>query len=298
MKRILFSFLLAVGLTITPIFTASASTDGCPDTWKIDTSSNSGYEELTKAKYRLGSDLAISEPVIQYQNYSGELGPIAPPKDKSLLTIEDVYLYGKTQVLWKIDVQQKNCASKVTFVFNRGTLSSYLGFTNVYSNVDPQAWAVANESSFVDFTKAAQFESCIRAQQRILSPSNLTAEPLRNQLLVGALGAVIRQRTYRDPCGLSRVNQRRYLVYQDLTPECRFFTEESDRTTAIPKNGACEIALALPTRESLIIFSKFEIKAKDFEVKVTCVKGKLSKKLTTYKGYEDRIKCPAGYKKK
>lgn len=298
MKRILFCFLLAVSLTITPIFTASASTDGCPDTWKIDTSSNSGYEELTKAKYRLGSDLAISEPVIQYQNYSGELGPIAPPKDKSLLTIEDVYLYGKTQVLWKIDVQQKNCASKVTFLFDRGTLSSNLGFTNVYSNVDPRAWAVANESSFVDFTKAAQFEACIRAQQSILSPSNLTAVPLRNQLLVGALGAVIRQRTYRDPCGLFRVNQRRYLVYQDLTPECRFFSEESDRTTAIPKNGACEIALALPTRESLIIFSKFEIKAKDFEVKVTCVKGKLSKKLTTYRGYEDRIKCPAGYKKK
>lgn len=297
MKRIFLSFLLVLGMANTPISKASASTDGCPETWNLDTSTNSGYEELIQAKNRLRSDLAISEPLIQYQNFSGELGPMAPPKDKSALSIEDIYLYGKTQVLWKIDVQQKNCASKTTFVFNRGTLSSNLGIKNVFSKVEPQAWASANESYFLDFTKAAQFGSCIRSQQLILSASNLTAEPLRNQLLIGPLGRIIQQRTFNDPCGLFRVNQRRYLVYQDLTPECRFFSENSGRITAIPRNGSCEIALALHARDNFIIFTNFTLKAKDFEVRVNCVKGKLVKKYTAFKGYESRVKCPAGYKR-
>lgn len=298
MKRILLSLLLVLGLTVSPIPRASATTDGCPDTWNLDTSSNSGYEELTEAKNRLRNDLAISEPIVQYKDFSGELGPLAPPKNRFELTIEDVFLYGKTQVMWKIDVQQKNCPNKATFLFSRGTLSGYLGFKNVYSNVDPQTWAASNESSFLDFTKAAQFGACIKTQQMILSPLNLPAKPLRNQLLVGPLNQIIQQRTFNDPCGLFRINPRRYLVSQDLTPECRVYLEDSGRVTVIPKNGSCEISLALPTRDSLVIFTKFSLKAKDYEITVTCVKGKLSKKLTAYRGYEDLVKCPAGYKKK
>ena len=297
MKRMLLGFLLTIGWTLTPISYVNAATEGCPDSWKIDTSSNPGYEELQQAKNRLGVDLALSEPVIQYQNYSGELGPLAAPKGRGALTIEDIYLYGKTQVLWKIDVQQKNCLGKATFVFSRGTLSEYLGFKNVVLNVDPQSWAVANESSFADFTKAAQFGACIKSIQLRISPPNIGLQ-LEGKLLVISFGNVLRNTTFNDPCGVRKINPRSYFIYQDLTPECQYFSEQSGRSIAIRKGGSCEIAIALPTRESLIVFTKFAFKAKDFEVAVACVKGKSTKKVTAYRGYEYNAKCPAGYKKK
>jgi hypothetical protein len=298
MKRILLSFLLALGLTLTPISVAIAATEGCPDSWKIDTSSNSGYEELQQAKTRLGVDLALSERVIQYQNYSGELGPLAAPKHKGALTIEDIYLYGKTQVLWKIDVQQKNCPVKATFVFSRGTLSESLGYkNNVFLNVNPESWAVANESSFVDFTKAAQFGACVKSIQLRISPPNIGLQ-LEGKLLVVSFGNVLRNTTFNDPCGVRQINPRNYFIYQDLTPECQYFSEQSGRSIAIPKNGTCDISIALPSSNGLIIFTKFALTAKDFEVEVACVKGKSTKKVTAYRGYEYNAKCPAGYKKK
>lgn len=297
MKKVLSASLVFILLCLgTP--SARAATDGCPDAWKIDTSSNAGYEELQQAKSRLGVDMVLGQPVIQYQNYSGELGSIASPKDKGELTIEDIYLYGKTQVQWKIEVQVRSCPSKVSFLFDRGTLSEYLGFKTVSVSVDPQAWASANERVFVDFTKAAQFGACIKSIETMLSPSNFGAEPRGNQLLLGALGKIVQQITYKDPCGVFSINPRRYYVYQDLSPECRYFTETSGRTTAIRKTGSCDIALALPTRDSLIIFPKFTLMAKDYEVKVTCLKGNQKKTITTYRGYEFKAKCPAGYKKK
>jgi hypothetical protein len=297
MKKLM---LLVVTFTLMSTGTpaANAVTDGCPDTWKIDTSSIAGFQELQQAKARIGSDLALSEPVVQYSNYAGELGAMAAPKDRNELGIEDVYLYGKTQVQWKIEVQLKNCANKTTFLINRGSLLEHLGFKNLVANVDPQTWASANEQNFIDFTKAAQFGSCIKSVQSIFSPPNLNAQLRGSLLIIGALGGLVRQRTYNDPCGLFRVNPMKNFVYQDLSPECRYFSEEMGRSTAIRKNGSCDVALALPTRESLIVFTKFTLKAKDYEVKVTCVKGKLTKSFTTYRGYEFSVKCPAGYKKK
>ncbi len=295
MKKILNALLIIILLSIsTP--PSRAVTDGCPETWRIDTSSLKGYEELQQAKSRLGVDMVLGQPVIQYQNYSGELGSMPAPKDKGLLTFEDVYLYGKTQVQWKIEVQVRNCLNKVTFLINRGTLSEFLGFKTISTNVDPQAWASANERVFSDFTKAAQFGSCVKSIQTMIY--SLGVIPRGNQLLLGALGKIIQQNTYQDPCGVFSMNPRRFYVYQDLTPECRYFTESDGRSTAIRKTGSCELALALPTRESLIIFTKFTLTAKDYEVKISCFKGNLKKIITGYQGSESQAKCPAGYKRK
>jgi hypothetical protein len=64
------------------------------------------------------------------------------------------------------------------------------------------------------------------------------------------------------------------------------------------KGASCDIALSLLYGGILEILPKCSLKSKDFEVVVTCAKGKSKKKFTTYKGYEFRVKCPAGYKKK
>lgn len=297
MKRIVLSFAMVFSLLLSPTPFASAVTEGCPDTWKIDTTSRAGYDELVQAKNRLGSDLALGQPVTQYLNYAGESGALAAPMDRSALTREDIYLYGKTQVQWKIDVQVKNCPGKTSFMINLGTLSDSLNIKSISTNVDPQAWANANESSFVDFTKAAQFGACIKSIQKIISPPNLMAQ-LEGSLLVINPSGALRQRTFNDPCGVFKINPQRYFIYQDLSPKCRYFSEQSDRSTAIRKGSACEVAIALPTRDGLVVFTKFTIKAKDYKVKVTCVKGNLTKKFTTYQGYEFRVKCPTGYTKK
>lgn len=299
MKRIFLSLFMVLGLMSSPTPLANALTEGCPDTWKIDTSSRAGFEELQQAKGRLGADLAMSTAVEQYLNYAGELGPLAPPKNITSLGLWDIYLYGKTQVQWKIDVQVKNCPTKTSFLINRGTLTEHLGYKNLITNVDPQSWASANERLFVDFTKAAKFGACVKSIQTSASPPNRGGQ-LEGKLLVVGFSNIGRQNVYNDPypCGMSKVVPPGYFTYQDLTPECRYFSEQLDRSTAFRKGGSCDLALALPTFEGLIVFTKFTIKAKDFEVKVTCVKGKLTKTYTTYRGYEFRVKCPAGYKKK
>lgn len=275
--------------------TAHASTDGCPDTWKIDTTSRAGFDELQQAKARLGADLALSEPVTQYSNYSGELGAMAAPKDRGNLTIEDIYLYGKTQVQWKVGVQKKNCPGITNFVINVGTLSDSFGVKVVNTNVDPQAWANTNEGVFLDFTKAAQFGACLKSLQTRLSPPNVGIELQGNTLFVTALSSRLRQATLQSPCG----NRNPLgITYQDLSPECRSYTESFDRSVAIKKGASCDIALSLLYGGILEIFPKYSLKSKDFKVVVTCAKGKLTKKFTTFKGYEFRVKCPSGYKKK
>ena len=150
--------LLVLGLA-NPV--AHAVTEGCPETWKIDTTSRAGYEELLQEKARLGADLALSQPVTKYVNYSGELGTLAAPKDGGQLTLEDVYLYGKTQVQLQVGVQKKNCPGITTFVINVGTLSDSFGVKSIHTNIDPQVWANANENFFIDFTKPAKFGACI-----------------------------------------------------------------------------------------------------------------------------------------
>jgi hypothetical protein len=183
MKRIFISLFMVFGLMSSPTPLANALTEGCPVTWKIDTSSRAGFEELQQAKSRLGADLALSEPVEQYLNYAGELGTLARPKGSAKLGLRDIYLYGKTQVQWKIDVQVKNCPTKTSFLINRGTLTEYLGYKNLITNVDPQTWASANEQSFVDFTKSAKFAACVKSIQTSASPPN-GAGQLEGKLLV------------------------------------------------------------------------------------------------------------------
>jgi hypothetical protein len=282
--------LLSLGAPI-----AHAATDDCPGTWKIDTTSRAGYDELLQAKARLGADLALSEPVTQYSNYSGELGAMAAPKDRGNLTIEDIYLYGKTQVQWKVGVQKKNCPGITNFVINVGTLSDSFGVKVVNTNVDTQTWANSNEGVFIDFTKAAQFGACIKALQTRFSPPNIGIELQGSTLLVPSLNLRLRQANFQIPCG---TRSPLGITYQDLSPECRSYTESFDRSVAIKKGASCDIALSLLYGGILEIFPRYSLKSKDFEVVVTCAKGRLIKKFTTYKGYEFRVKCPTGYKKR
>ena len=284
--------LLVLGLA-NPV--AHAVTEGCPETWKIDTTSRAGYEELLQEKARLGADLALSQPVTKYVNYSGELGTLAAPKDGGQLTLEDVYLYGKTQVQLQVGVQKKNCPGITTFVINVGTLSDSFGVKSIHTNIDPQVWANANENFFIDFTKPAKFGACIKSIQTLFSPPNIRIEMQGNTLFVPSLNILIRRQfTFQNPCGM-RIPSG--LTYQDLSPECRSITEAFDRSLAIKKSGGCDIALALNWNGSLEMFPKYSLKAKDFEVVVTCTKGKQRKNFKTYRGYEFRIKCPSGYRK-
>ena len=111
----------------------------------------------------------------------------------------------------------------------------------VDTNVDPQAWANTNEGVSIDFTKAAQFGACLKSLQTRLSPPNIGIELQGNTHFVTALTLRLRQVTFQSPCG------NRYplgITYQDLSPECRSYTESFDRSVAIKKGASCDIALS------------------------------------------------------
>ena len=135
---------------------ARAATDGCPSTWKVDTSSANGINELFLAKQKLQSNMAIDDGVLVYSNFSGELGPMKAP---SVLKFSqsDYVLYGKTTVQKKFLVQVKDCPGRTEFVFNLGTLSA----SNLTLDVNTKIWAEQNQNLFIDFTKAEQFSNCI-----------------------------------------------------------------------------------------------------------------------------------------
>ena len=82
MKRLFLSLVMTFGLMLSPSPFAYAATEGCPGSWTIDTSGpgGKGTLQLLEAKQRLGSDMALTEGVLTYANFSGESGPMPAPK--------------------------------------------------------------------------------------------------------------------------------------------------------------------------------------------------------------------------
>lgn len=294
MKRVILvtSFLLTFTGIVSP---ARASTDGCPNDWKIDTSNANSIQELQAAKQRLGSDMAIDEGILQYTNYSGNLGSLNSPKNGSL-NFEDVYLYGNTQVSKKYRVQVKGCETAVDFVFKLGTLKDSLSIKSLLTDVNASDWARNNQQSFSDFVKAGQFGECItNIQERLSTPGKIRAEKVGNNLNFIAVNIM-------QPLGFKACDLRGGgLFLEDLNPGCRWVNPAGvlpSRMGVTMKIGnSCEVALALLVNTGdLILFKKFIIDSKRWQISLKCVKGNTTKLVSGIYGYD--LKCPVGYKKK
>ena len=291
MKRILLSLVLVLGLTVALAPVAKAETEGCPDTWRVNSIINAGskelmaahiagYQELMAAKQRLGGDMVIEQLYWSYTDYSGELGPL--PKPRHNLDINDVYLYGNTKITTKYRVQVKNCPGATEFNFKLGTLK---GDRSIALDVDSKKWASDNQSAFVDFVQANNFSQCLAYNIKALqTPGKSGGSHTSGRL----------QFTYTSTrsCGTP-------LLLIEKTPSCKEIISGSpSNRISITLGSKCVFAYGSWMENSIEIFENFTIDSNQWKISITCVKGASKKIVQGWKGYEFKMKCPAGYKKK
>ena len=298
--------LITFGLPAKPY----AATDGCPDTWVIDTAFPNGFEQLLQAKEKLGVNMVLGNKEYLFSNYSGELGSMAKPSFRGF-AISDVYLYGNTDVAFKVSVQVKDCPRIKEFSFNRGKLIDIFRFSTPLVRDTAKNWAEKNEKLFGDFLSARDFASCVsnaanRVKQLALESNNPPGSVLYQNV----------QPTYNIRpgvrCGQSAgVN----LILLNLSPDSELFLDEDKSTrygVRVLPNKTSSFAFAIYTgiwyptqsmgtydeptswdRGTLTIFETFSVTNKSTKTSITCIKDKITKKVSG-----TNPKCPKGYKVK
>ena len=301
MKRAIF----AAVITLTSLLfqaPASASTEGCPDTWTIDLSKFPNNPELIQAKQTLGPKMVesqVQEVILKYEGEQGNM-PAFPELAKSggALRFSYWYLYGKSEIetTWKVEV--KDCPNPGIFKF-KSMLSA-----NRFSKVEITTaanWASTHESVFTDFKKQQNFtnylvQANVKAQAMIerqrpnsnsKSPKLLTFQIFPENAGIGDLlrsGSV-------------------YLFIQALTPKCLGPSTFAKGLTEIVFGQKCKFAWSVieriePNNPSnpdmkLVAFETFVIDASFKTSTIVCIKGKATKKVTA-----SNPKCPSGYKVK
>lgn len=267
---------------LSPTPFSNAATVGCPDTWKVDLSSISGHQELLEAKQRLGGDMVIDEGTWLYSDYAGELGPL--PKPRQRLDLSDAYLYGNTKVTTKYNVQVKNCPGVTTFTFNQGKLNNGRALV---LDVDPKKWSAENQSRFPDFVKAENFSQCLAANIKILqTPGKFRVEFQSNRL-----------KFISPPIS----NCLGDFAMFEKSPSCwESITGSPTKRISITLGSKCVFAYGVLNynEPQIIFFENFTIDSNKWKTSITCVKGSSKKIVQGIKGYEFKMKCPSGYKKK
>jgi hypothetical protein len=289
MRRIVFAVLISLSSTLIQV-PANASTDGCPDTWLIDTTEYPN-QELAEAKKRLGVNMAIAEraKVIEYKGPLGVMPAhnvvIAPHKVNPL-----GYLYSDSKIQTEITVELRGCTNKGTFKFKSNWINPELRIFQVTTAVE---FANRFPDLFSDFKQQDLFAGSVRDLEKSLQ--GRLEYPLRigmEQIPFGLVDAYFQR--------LQPVNARigRFYTFA-LTPKCLNQTLENS-VELVRGSGECKFALGATVRtfameksyETTYIFEPFTINLPSKQ-SITCVKGKTTKKVTAV-----NPKCPAGYKKK
>ena len=208
-----------------------------------------------------------------------------------------LYLYGNTTVTKNYVVQVKNCPGSTTFTMNFGSLKEWASVNLILFNVNSIEWASANEPLFQDFLMAKKFSDCLVSKKvKLQRPGSI-----QHQFSGGTL-SIINPNDFNggstDNCGL-----RGSLVLVDKTPSCRDMSPPSTLPVrigiSIKMGSKCSFAFAFrDNTKTLNIFETFTIDSNNWKTSITCLKGKSKKVIPGLVGYEFKMKCPAGYKKK
>lgn len=290
MRRILFVVLLVLFSTLFQ-FPANAATDGCPDTWLIDTTQYPN-QELDAAKKRIGVNMAItnSAKVIEYQ------GPLGSMPAHNVVTAPFMrnplgYLYANSKVQTTLQVEIQGCAKKGTFNFVSNWINPEL---NRFELTAAAKFADQFPDKFSDFKQQALFSESVRTLEKSLQER--LEYPIRIGMKSIPFGLIDSwEQRLRLPMN-ARIGQ--FYTFA-LTPKCLNQSQENS-IELVSGSGECKFALGARVRtnsmensyESTYIFEPFSINLPSLK-SITCVKGKLIKKVTS-----DKPKCPAGYKKK
>lgn len=318
-RRLLVLFCLFSLLTLPSLQVATASTEGCPSAWKIDNTIKGGWAELNQAKTRLGTSMVLEydEYSMIYSDYAGELGPMPKPS-VNLLGVPDLYIYGNTKVAFKITVQVKDCPGKTEFVLQGGSLREFLGIkaNPAFVQTTAKDFATNKGDSFEDFIKAQEFPACVDSLSKSIMAAGSRGGQAYRYISSGLISRGL------PFCGLytggrggaKSVNP----ILLNLTPGCALIDAESNRIPQrlgilVAPNKSCEFAFAFSSnlnhrteaflgavinsvevQNPIYVLESFKVSGPvTKKMTITCVKGKVSKKITGI-----NPECPKGYKNK
>jgi hypothetical protein len=301
MKRIVFAVLISLSSALVQV-PATASTDGCPDSWSIDLTKFPSNPELIQAKQTLGPKMVETQIQRTMINYKGELGDMPPLPELAEAAVSQRssywYLLGKSDVetIWKVEV--KDCPNPGLFKFRHKI------FGNIFDEVQESSaaeWSKNNEKNFVDFKKQEAFAKDL-LEANIKSQEMVNSSRSRNN---GVGGLLLLLQVFPYSGGLNSFvgNSSISLQLQALTPGCIGVSKKVPGFSELVLGKQCKFAWSVlervepsnPTnqKKKLVMFEPFNIDASLKTSTITCVKGKLSKKVTAVSP-----KCPSGYRKK
>jgi len=298
MKRILLVFLMVSVFLPLEIMPAHANTEGCPDTWTIDTSKYPNNMELSAAKEKLGPNMVLSVVSSKILEFKGEDGIQPPLESLSTITgpnrLKFYYLYGLSTAETVLKIEVKGCPNPSILNFN------YNFFDSAYSGVlktNAKEWAAKSINSFTDFKKQESFSDDLQALNqkaqvyldKYLERGDLS-KPLWTVQLFGNEFDVFR-------------NLKRPIILQTLTPTCLVPSKQRNFLD-LATGKRCQFAWSVGERISptdpkdnqlqLLLFEPFYLDATlKTPITISCIKGKITKKVSAV-----NPKCPVGYKKK
>ena len=260
MKRVVFAVLLSLTSTLIQVPT-NAATNGCPDTWSLDTTQYPN-SELESARLKLGKNIVTTET----REYS--------PKDYSWATMP---VNGYRNFAWIatlpqrtiIKVEVKDCPTK-SFVFPIQANSNLL-----LQDMSASEWSAKNLNKFSNFKVAEQWLSDISIYKNYIIDMS---KEFKNKKLL---------------------SRPKYISMNDMDPlpgyRLLIFNQECGTDLIRPnvfrlKQGTtCQLGIGTED----VVFERFEIQNGNSESTINCAKGKITKKVTAVSP-----KCPTGYKKK
>ena len=289
MKRSLSVSLVLILITFGLPSNSYAATDGCPDTWKIDLNQYPN-QDLMAAKEKNGINMIITENR-KILSFNGERGEI-PRLDGLNEVLEGYghifyYLYGKSIVEISTKVDVKNCPSKI-FIFK----TRWLQGVN-FNSTTASSWANSNPQAFKDFRQQENFAKVIdevklSVQSRInlqISSSQKFGTPLE-------LSSQILENFISQKVSLENYKIRAFAQ----TPKCLSPAVFNEHRLIFGKE--CQFAFGVykpefPIQNSISLFEAFNLDLRVKPISITCIKGKLTKKVSG-----TNPKCPKGYKVK
>lgn len=294
----IFLIILLLPLSTVNLNSASAAaTEGCPNTWKIDSVTSLSavqgsanqinlYVELTEIQKQKGAgNMVITRLPGLIKKHDGALGSISEnnlvtykggPAENSIFS----YLYGKSVVESSYKVEVRGCEPFTFTSLTQLNLMPGIGFTFVAAS----EWARINSALFRNFKDEEAFPSGLSKLTEFLR--NKAAAIIKNP----NNSPVVYLNTYGNAAGLPITTP---IATVPLTPNC--VKRYKDNYYTLTTGQICEFAFAIGSvgsgpSQSQYLVERFTVDMRIIMKTIQCVKGKLTK---TYTGVSPR--CPGGY---
>jgi hypothetical protein len=263
-----------------------AATDGCPDTWNIDTTKYPN-QELIDAKKRLGVKMAETIQIKTIE-FKGPLGVM--PADNGLIGYAGInplaYLYYDSKIQTIIKVEVKDCTNAATFNFVSNWLNKEI---EKFEITTASSFANQFPGRFTDFKK-----------QQIFSESIAQLEKRLKEMIDGPVKTGMKRIPFQfidasHPTNSRSIEIGRISLYTfALTPKCLAQNSDTNRFEIVGGIGDCKFAIGALASDgaarTIYLFDPFTINLSS-KNSITCIKGKTTKKVTGAPP-----KCPKGFK--